>query len=1463
MSYGGIGDYAGYYRSANNQAPQRRYGAGTSGQSGETYNYPDPKALQNSVAHPQYDVQDYNWPSQNQNSYRMNNEQGDGNETGRSSGQQQPTHDYQRSAENAVEYSRNANAGQKNQDYYPSPTTTSCAINTLGLNSLAYVSGLEAADSNTSTNTARHSNNSASQYSSPQSRNTGINRTKSPAQNGLQHSNPTQPNYVSPPRSAARTQRTLPSYAAEALSGAISRKHQSADSQSGYSVGQPTMGNTSSNIAQPRQVTVSPRPALDNSSHARQQSEQTSVNHVHASPPRPANLTSSPQVRQTPAIPAHETSQKTISTTQTRGSLANLVTNDVWPPKNSTVTSEADSSSMPTYIAPLQIFNPYHREHAWRKKREAVEAEANRKAAEEAQRRAAEEAAAKAAMVANQAAQSLQAVESLSTTTREDAPSSKISRAKRSHKAKQPKKSLKTPVQAPATSPPSSNTQMGEGDMDVATELKLMMNKMKALKNKDPSLFQKAWEELKSGSAAEPSKVPSTGIWQATITGQNTSGSQSQVATLSDDPNQTQSSNRSVSCTPDVCRKKGGLKGDYSGFQGALNGYHVLVENNPEGLPDIGRFPAERRVRTKYSQNAQNAQQREQPQANLSTNPQQNAMQGSAKTSAFQVASPQKPAQQVPGPTRPMNEHLPLKADAGTVWPAHKRNALAIAAIYCLKSSSENASIDLKADDIHSLLDRHPSYIDLCMLLEGKGLKFDRAEFARHLLANVPDISGHKYQQAPGSGVTGAAPTAAQQLQATQPASSQALQHTPAQPGVQPYYGVPMSADQVMGPTNLYLRPPWFASMTYHMHPQGVPPPRQESSKPKPKPKTILLRLPPPPPGSKEAQARKRDFSELVDFTELSDTEHYVMPPKKPREKSPSPEQDPIAAYEQRMVPLPPLPPQPHPSASQPWARYVQSNETEPSTFISPSNIAQGTPNAKTKAILAKPINKNEALRKSYYNPKTVAKDILIGAGRHPVEKPLNAHLANMLGYHIDLDSDLSTFDWDAITPGGPKAPTVEFVDVPAAPPRFKLGTRKRMRDASQPLLSITKDALGAAGLSNEQNVTAKTSPTMPATSLGLFTNFQLQTHNLLKQSRKPRTGRLHRPSGLRNADLVGSDSDHPSARAVTPQKPKSSNGTSSPPNPPPSSQSKQQNVRFRTSRRSLSVQTPIMDAPKRRGRPPGSRNKQARISHVKKAATTAVTAASVDTAPPLYHVYKCRWRLCEAQLHNLPTLRKHVAKVHRSPPKDAAEKHFACWWKNCEHIKKDSQGSPIVDHFFESQVDLIEHVETHLQPIGSKFGDGPSTVHIGKHVQAIDLSEFVYDPSRDEPGTRTVSYLDPQSIARDKANYLSDENDRTTTFPAVSSFVDPDMPTDAIALTKATTDPDEQAHIKAFMRVHGNKKFDVKKMAEETLRAMKARKEQIGPGMDRGGCTLVNEARRTTLVQDGDIARVIEFDFE
>lgn len=99
-----------------------------------------------------------------------------------------------------------------------------------------------------------------------------------------------------------------------------------------------------------------------------------------------------------------------------------------------------------------------------------------------------------------------------------------------------------------------------------------------------------------------------------------------------------------------------------------------------------------------------------------------------------------------------------------------------------------------------------------------------------------------------------------------------------------------------------------------------------------------------------------------------------------------------------------------------------------------------------------------------------------------------------------------------------------------------------------------------------------------------------------------------------------------------------------------------------------------------------------------------------------------------------------------------------------------------------------------------------------------------------------------------DVSDYLSDRHGRRTTPQTLSNG-----PQDALIL------PAKKQPLRAFNKVHGNK-TDMEK-AQAIFRGLERRKKAIGPGIERGGCTLVTSARRAALRDDEFAANMIEED--
>lgn len=113
------------------------------------------------------------------------------------------------------------------------------------------------------------------------------------------------------------------------------------------------------------------------------------------------------------------------------------------------------------------------------------------------------------------------------------------------------------------------------------------------------------------------------------------------------------------------------------------------------------------------------------------------------------------------------------------------------------------------------------------------------------------------------------------------------------------------------------------------------------------------------------------------------------------------------------------------------------------------------------------------------------------------------------------------------------------------------------------------------------------------------------------------------------------------------------------------------------------------------------------------------------------------------------------------------------------------------------------------------------------------------------------------EKAAEMRTRFLSDSNHRLTT-PGVPLDTKSDLPLDALVLIPADSAESDVKAQEAWLKEHGHKKSrGIKALAEETLRGMEARKRDM-VGIDRGGCTLVNEARRSTLEQNPGIQRIV-----
>jgi len=358
---------------------------------------------------------------------------------------------------------------------------------------------------------------------------------------------------------------------------------------------------------------------------------------------------------------------------------------------------------------------------------------------------------------------------------------------------------------------------------------------------------------------------------------------------------------------------------------------------------------------------------------------------------------------------------------------------------------------------------------------------------------------------------------------------------------------------------------------------------------------------------------------------------------------------------------------------------------------------------------IVKPIDPKQAGRRSKYDPKTIARDVLAAAGSDPDVPGLNAHLRIIQSQftYVDNNSDLSTFRWDLVDPGS------NFVEVPP--------TMERPKNRAKP----SRGGLAPKGIMRGNS---------------LFDS----------ESDKSGNHRPARPSGLRHASTPASDSPGPSALSVQIPSPfpiqqpifpgPDSEGGSSTPRrgrPPKSLTTpsvdtpalpKKRGRPFKISQDDTQSDDPT---PKRRGRPfskplqedapstdaPKKRGRPFKVPQ-------SIADLQVPVAEPKFNVFRCEWSGCLAELINLDILRIHVLKVHG---KKSASGFYTCLWGKCatkhEATDEEIQAKEMVSckTEFKTKKEWKDHIEeAHMVPQAWFMGDGPKASSLG--MQTISL---------------------------------------------------------------------------------------------------------------------------------------------
>lgn len=478
------------------------------------------------------------------------------------------------------------------------------------------------------------------------------------------------------------------------------------------------------------------------------------------------------------------------------------------------------------------------------------------------------------------------------------------------------------------------------------------------------------------------------------------------------------------------------------------------------------------------------------------------------------------------------------------------------------------------------------------------------------------------------------------------------------------------------------------------------------SGSPVTSPATLL-----PTPLTKEMAARKRRFAEIIDLTPediQASVEDNPLVVSKVRRLGDTNFQS-ADGYDGAQEPKTPNASHRHQTSHLTFTTTTPIPKPARSHCPTPSIVAVALPVPnpyKDFEDIVKPVDRSVALRKSHYDPKTIARDILIATARHPFQRGLNAHLEPLKTRftRVDDSSDLSTFRWDIVDPGGPPAGSAHM------PPSSEEMQNKSSIGAGDS--SSSRSVLDGVKLPVGRGPLRPTRGGVSIRGMGGLSLLQTQTRTPAQPSR------LRFSSTIESNLAVVIESNAPEASYDRADDIDSVS--------PPRRRGRLPKDLPATSK----LATP---SPKRIGRPPkalssgigmrgNSSGRKVGRPRIRPLSESKPTGRPRKSDPklviPKFIPFLCEWRDCKAELHNLETLRKHIYSVHNKVQASGA---IVCQWAKCgltRQVHDKSTTEPMFaheDHEFAGMQEFKDHMEkAHLIPFAWHMGDGPRGSTLG-----------------------------------------------------------------------------------------------------------------------------------------------------
>ncbi|SMR58270.1 unnamed protein product [Zymoseptoria tritici ST99CH_1E4] len=796
----------------------------------------------------------------------------------------------------------------------------------------------------------------------------------------------------------------------------------------------------------------------------------------------------------------------------------------------------------------------------------------------------------------------------------------------------------------------------------------------------------------------------------------------------------------------------------------------------------------------------------------------------------------------------------PAQQTNAALWPPHKKGALAEAAAKWLALLPQNQGTGrhISREQVLKILDTNPSYVQLCEMIEKEGIRFERSALAKELLKAVPD--GMKSQAGKPGPPAAQSRMTAQMNAAAAPNSEPKKRGRPKKDGPKKnwsYNSYALPGNKSNAGTVSYQTPSFWSlteaareinsmstapsypatgSLASTLAGGAVQPPSDPfydapmtiHDDPAPdmsQPPEVKPEEPRRPPANKEEAARKRTFNDLVDLTKEDESEDEGPPRKtvfapasRPSNGVAIPQQRPTnGTYPARNMteteyrirvdqqPRPMYAPIKAPLPSQP----VPPKPTGPSQETLQADRVRGK-------MIVEPIMRDRVARKSTYDSRTIARDVLLATGRHPDMRALNAHfntMQNMLGHHGGVvdgagnKSDLATIKWDIIDPGEPAE---------AAKPKVRTDDPNETESEDADDESEKKPS---APQQSESEISHSAKDVKPRVG-------RPRTSEPKRRRRSSKTTRLPADSSTSTPrPVTATSADTPSPKSAMSVVSGTAIGYAA------FKKYDENGIEIKRKGRPVGWRKDIHSraaaglTPAKAGHKPTSSASRLRQS------TTAASTSPSTLKSPHYQVYPCGMKSCTAELDNIERLKKHLIKFHGH---QNDEEEFTCEWKDCENkghhvdkkgVKKKGKAGVAT---FDTIEEWLAHVDkVHLGPLRWKLGDGPR----GEELH-IDSDSYLSDAT----GRSVTPLIVPAS---DKPNNSSQPPSQTHQRRGPFSLP-PSEPGPGVVYTKDEKD------------------------AIAELRKLEALKKKEGGFLGKQGGRLVNEKRRRGFLDDEDFEEVV-----